>query len=100
MLRSKMFKSDLSQLSPFGDQRYSNARCSCGVLEVVSRLSSGEVFLIRLTQVKVVVLCVANEHETANDVDDSLTGVSDPDHTRMWSGSLRIAEGFLPMYRA
>jgi hypothetical protein len=46
-----------------------SARCSCGGLEVVSHVGSPR-HLIRLTEMEVVVLCVAKRDEEANDVDE------------------------------
>jgi hypothetical protein len=49
-----------------------SARCSCGGLEVVSHaVSPGR--LIRLTEMEVVVLCVAERDQEANNVDERCT---------------------------
>lgn len=50
-----------------------SARCSCGGLQVVSHIISSA-HLTRLTEMEVVVLCVAERNQEANDVDESCTG--------------------------
>jgi hypothetical protein len=50
-----------------------SARCSCGDLQMVSHIISSA-HLIRLTEMEVVVLCVANGDQEANDVNEGCAG--------------------------
>jgi hypothetical protein len=50
-----------------------SARCSCGGLQVVSHIISSA-HLTRLTEMEVVVLCVAKRNQEANDVNEGCTG--------------------------
>lgn len=86
-----------------------SARCSCGGLQVVSHIISSA-HLIRLTEMEVVVLRVADGDQEANDVNEGCTGsvwcshpISQAQGQR--SRSLlsrrvhsRLADGFFPMY--